>query len=137
TEAVKNQADKFLHPGFNVIMYESYIKLAEKLCNITPGGFEKQALFSNSGAEAIENAVKVSRKYTGRQAVVSFDKGFHGRTNLTMGLTSKVKPYKYEFGPFASELYKAPYPDLANKPEQMTEDEYIDFIIEEFDKVFV
>lgn len=137
TEAVKSQVDKFLHPGFNVVMYESYIRLAEKLCKIIPGDFEKQALFSNSGAEAIENAVKVSRKYTGRQAVVSFERGFHGRTNLTMGLTSKVKPYKYEFGPFASELYKAPYPDLANKPEQMTENEYVDFMIEEFDKVFV
>lgn len=137
TEAVKSQVDKFLHPGFNVIMYESYVNLAEKLCEITPGTFEKQALLSNSGAEAIENAVKVSRKYTGRQAVVSFEKGFHGRTNLTMGLTSKVKPYKLGFGPFASELYKAPFPDMSEKPEQMSDDEYLDFIIQQFDSFFI
>lgn len=137
TEAVKSQVDKFLHPGFNVIMYESYINLAEKLCKITPGEFDKQALLANSGAEAVENAVKVSRKYTRRQAVVSFERGFHGRTNLTMGLTSKVKPYKYGFGPFASELYKAPFPDVSRKPEQMSEEEYIDFIIQQFDSFFV
>lgn len=99
TAAVKEQVDKFLHPGFNVMMYEGYIHLAEKLCKLTPGTFEKQAILFNSGAEAVENAIKISRRYTGRQAVVSFVRGYHGRTNLTMGMTSKVKPYKFGFGP--------------------------------------
>src|SRR5699024_12678791 len=87
-EAVKKQVDQFLPPGFNVMMYEGYIQLAEKLCNITPGNFDKQAVLLNSGAEAVENAVKIARRYTGRQAVVSFTRGFHGRTNMTMSMTS-------------------------------------------------
>ncbi|MED1440064.1 4-aminobutyrate--2-oxoglutarate transaminase [Aeribacillus composti] len=136
TAAVKEQVDKFLHPGFNVIMYEGYIKLAEKLCKITPGNFDKQAILFNSGAEAVENAVKVSRKFTGRQAVVSFVRGFHGRTNMTLSMTSKVKPYKFGFGPFASEVYQAPYPYLYRKPDHMTDEQYIDWTIEEFKRFF-
>ena len=136
TEAVKNQVDKFLHPGFNVMMYKSYIELAEKLCQITPGNFDKQAVLLNSGAEAVENAVKISRRYTGRQAVVSFTRGFHGRTNLTMGMTSKVKPYKFGFGPFAPEIYQAPFPYMYEKPEALTEEEFIDQKIAEFKEFF-
>ncbi|SFF72727.1 4-aminobutyrate aminotransferase apoenzyme [Halobacillus alkaliphilus] len=137
TEAVKNQVDRYLHPGFNVIMYDSYINLAEKLCTITPGTFDKMAMLFNSGAEAVENAVKVARKYTNRQAVVSFERGFHGRTNLTMGMTSKVKPYKYNFGPYTPEIYQAPFPYMSNKPEQMTDEEYIDYSIMRFKEYFV
>lgn len=137
TAAVKEQVDRFLHPGFNCMMYESYIKLAEKLCQITPGDHEKQAIFFNSGAEAVENAIKISRRYTGRQAVVSFVHGFHGRTNLTMGMTSKVKPYKFNFGPFAPEIYQAPFPYMYRKPKGMTDEEYIDLKIEEFKDFFV
>lgn len=137
TEAVKNQVDKFLHPGFNVMMYESYIQLAEKLCEITPGDDDKQAILFNSGAEAVENAVKVSRRFTGRQAVVSFTRGFHGRTNLTMGMTSKVKPYKFGFGPFAPEVYQAPFPYMYRKPSELTEEAYIEQIIEEFKDFFI
>lgn len=137
TKAVKEQVDNFLHPGFNVIMYESYIELAEKLCEITPGNFEKKAVFFNSGAEAVENAVKMARKYTNRQAVVSFTRGFHGRTNLTMGMTSKVKPYKFEFGPFAPEIYQAPYPYMYFKPDKMTDEEYVDYVIDEFKDFFI
>lgn len=137
TEAVKKQVEKFLHPGFNVMMYESYIRLAEKLCEITPGDFDKQAILLNSGAEAVENAIKVSRKYTGRQAVVSFERGFHGRTNLTMGMTSKVKPYKFGFGPFAPEIYQAPYPYSYQKPNSLNEDEYVNLKIKEFDDFFI
>jgi len=135
--AVKDQVERFLHPGFNVIMYDTYINLAEKLCQITPGDYEKQAIFFNSGAEAVENAVKMSRRYTGRQAVVSFIRGYHGRTNLTMGMTSKVKPYKFGFGPFAPEIYQAPFPYMYHKPEGMTDEEYIDMKIEEFKDFFV
>jgi len=137
TEAVKKQADRYLHPGFNVIMYDSYINLAEKLCTITPGSFDKMAMLFNSGAEAVENAVKVARKYTNRQAVVSFERGFHGRTNLTMGMTSKVKPYKYNFGPYTPEIYQAPYPYMSDKPEQMTDEEYIDYSVRRFKEYFV
>ena len=85
TEAVKEQVDKFLHPGFNVMMYEGYINLAEKLCEITPGDFDKQAIFFNSGAEAVENAIKISRRYTRRPAVVSFVRGYHGQNQFNNG----------------------------------------------------
>jgi len=137
TAAVKEQVDKFLHPGFNVMMYEGYIELAEKLCQITPGDFEKQALLLNSGAEAVENAIKAARKYTGRQGVVSFVRGFHGRTNMTMSMTSKVKPYKFGFGPFAPEVYQAPFPYTYHRPKSMTEKEYVDQMIENFKDFFV
>ncbi|MFZ3578689.1 4-aminobutyrate--2-oxoglutarate transaminase [Virgibacillus sp. DJP39] len=137
TEAVTKQVEKFIHPGFNVMMYEGYINLAEKLCEITPGTFAKQAILFNSGAEAVENAVKVSRRYTGRQAVVSFTRGFHGRTNMTMGMTSKVKPYKFGFGPFSPEVYQAPFPYLYHRPTNMSEETYVDQVIEEFKEFFL
>ncbi|MBX8944412.1 4-aminobutyrate--2-oxoglutarate transaminase [Alloalcanivorax venustensis] len=137
TAAVNSQVEKFLHPGFNVMMYEGYINLAEKLCELVPGDFEKQAILFNSGAEAVENAVKISRKYTGRQAVVSFVRGFHGRTNMTMGMTSKVKPYKFGFGPFPSEIYQAPYPYLYHKPSEMSDEAYVDRVIQEFKDFFI
>ncbi|MBY7144428.1 4-aminobutyrate--2-oxoglutarate transaminase [Virgibacillus sp. NKC19-3] len=136
TKAVQQQVEKFLHPGFNVMMYEGYIHLAEKLCQITPGLFDKQTLLLNSGAEAVENAIKASRKYTGRQAVVSFVRGFHGRTNMTMSMTSKVKPYKFGFGPFAPEVYQAPFPYLYHKPEALSEEAYVDETIEQFKAFF-
>nr|WP_279343373.1 4-aminobutyrate--2-oxoglutarate transaminase [Fundidesulfovibrio terrae] len=107
--ALKDQAEKFIHTCFHIVMYEPYIKLAEKLCQLAPGGFDKMALFANSGAEAVENAVKIARSATGRQGVIVFDGGFHGRTLLTMTMTSKVKPYKFGFGPFAPEVYRMPY----------------------------
>ena len=106
--AIKNQAEKLLHSCFMVGMYAPYVELAEKLCLITPGDHAKKAMFVNSGAEAVENAVKIARAYTKRPSVIAFEGGFHGRTLLTMTLTSKVKPYKHEFGPFAPEVYKAP-----------------------------
>ncbi|WP_035321982.1 4-aminobutyrate--2-oxoglutarate transaminase [Peribacillus kribbensis] len=137
TEAVKNQVDKFLHPGFNVMMYEGYITLAERLCALIPGDFDKQAIFFNSGAEAVENAIKVSRRFTGRPAVVSFVRGYHGRTNLTMGMTSKVKPYKFGFGPFSPEIYQAPFPYLYQRPAGMTEEVYIDQVIQDFKDFFL
>ena len=89
-------------------MYESYVALCERLAAIAPGNFDKKVLLLNSGAEAVENAVKIARKYTKRQGIISFTRGFHGRTLMTMTMTSKVKPYKFEFGPFAPEVYKAP-----------------------------
>lgn len=137
TAAVKDQVEKFLHPGFNIMLYEGYINLAEKLCTITPGDFPKQAILFNSGAEAVENAVKMARRYTKRPAVVSFNRGYHGRTNLTMGMTSKVKPYKFGFGPFAPEVYQAPFPYMYHKPAEMTEEAYVDRIINDFKDFFI
>ncbi|MFA1795509.1 4-aminobutyrate--2-oxoglutarate transaminase [Bacillus velezensis] len=136
-EAVKKQAEDLIHPGFNVMMYPSYIELAEKLCALAPGDHAKKAIFLNSGAEAVENAVKIARKYTKRQAVVSFTRGFHGRTNMTMSMTSKVKPYKFGFGPFASEVYQAPFPYYYQKPAGMSDEQYDEFIISAFEDFFI
>ncbi|MEH7299880.1 4-aminobutyrate--2-oxoglutarate transaminase [Neobacillus drentensis] len=108
--ALHQQIDAYLHPCFHVMMYEPYVKLAETLNRISPGNHQKKTFFLNSGAEAVENAVKIARKYTGRKAIISFERGFHGRTYMAMSLTSKVKPYKYEFGPFVPETYKWAYP---------------------------
>ncbi|GEN33907.1 4-aminobutyrate--2-oxoglutarate transaminase [Aneurinibacillus danicus] len=131
-EALHDQVDKYIHTGFNVMMYEPYIELAERLAKLAPGNHEKQVMFLNSGAEAVENAVKIARKYTKRQGVVVFSRGFHGRTLLTMTMTSKVKPYKFEFGPFAPEVYKAPYHYEYRRPEGMSAEQYDDYILNEF-----
>ncbi len=111
-EAVVAQAKKYLHTCFHIAQYEPYVALAEKLNAITPGKFAKKTLLVNSGAEAVENAVKVARYWTKRPAVVGFEHGFAGRTLLAMSLTSKVMPYKFGFGPFAPEIYRLPYPYL-------------------------
>ncbi|WP_035100274.1 4-aminobutyrate--2-oxoglutarate transaminase [Aneurinibacillus terranovensis] len=135
--ALHDQVDKYIHPGFNVMMYEPYIELAERLSKLAPGSDEKQVLFLNSGAEAVENAVKIARKYTKRQGIVTFSRGFHGRTLMTMTMTSKVRPYKFEFGPFAPEVYKAPYPYVFRRPTGMSEEAYDDFILNEFKNFLV
>jgi 4-aminobutyrate aminotransferase/(S)-3-amino-2-methylpropionate transaminase len=122
-EALKKQVDQYIHPCFHVMMYEPYVQLAEKLNKITPGTHHKKTFFLNSGAEAVENAVKIARKYTGRKAIISFERGFHGRTLLAMSLTSKVKPYKFGFGPFAPDTYKMAYPYYYRKPKGMTNEE--------------
>ncbi|EKN70352.1 4-aminobutyrate aminotransferase [Neobacillus bataviensis LMG 21833] len=109
-EALKAQLDHFIHPVFPVSMYESYIQLAEKLNSIVPGRFPKKTIFLNSGAEAVENAIKIARRYTGRPGVISFERGFHGRTYMTMSLTGKVKNFKKGFGPMVADVYKVPYP---------------------------
>lgn len=107
--AIKDQADKFIHTCFHIVMYEPYVELAGRLNHLTPGRFPKKTLFVNSGAEAVENAVKVARYASKRQAVIVFEGAFHGRTLLAMTLTSKVKPYKFGYGPFAPEVYRMPY----------------------------
>ena len=108
-KAATAQLQRFTHTSFNVVPYESYVSLAERLNRLTPGSFKKKTLFVNSGAEAVENAVKIARAATGRQAVLAFEDGFHGRTLLALTLTSKVHPYKAGFGPFAPEVYRAPF----------------------------
>ncbi len=107
-EAVAAQAAAFTHTCFMVTPYDGYVRVAEALNRLTPGDHEKRTALFNSGAEAVENAVKIARSHTGRQAVVAFDHGYHGRTNLTMALTAKNMPYKHGFGPFAPEVYRAP-----------------------------
>lgn len=109
-EAVQTQLDHFAHVCFPVSTYEPYVELAERLNRITPGDHPKRTFLVNSGAEAVENAIKAARHFTGRSAVVCFEHGFHGRTNLAMALTSKVMPYKKGFGPFAPEVYRIPFP---------------------------
>ncbi|MER7458213.1 4-aminobutyrate--2-oxoglutarate transaminase [Micromonospora sp. NPDC126480] len=107
-EAVKAQVERFTHTCFMVAPYESYVAVCEQLNELTPGTFEKRSALFNSGAEAVENAVKIARHATGRPAVVVFDHAYHGRTNLTMALTAKNMPYKHRFGPFAGEIYRVP-----------------------------
>jgi 4-aminobutyrate aminotransferase/(S)-3-amino-2-methylpropionate transaminase len=114
--AAAAQVAKLTHSCFSVAPYEGYVALAEKLNRITPGSFEKKTMLANSGAEALENAVKIARSATGREAVVVFDHAFHGRTLLTMSMTSKVRPYKFGFGPFAPEVYRLPYPYAYRMP---------------------
>jgi 4-aminobutyrate aminotransferase/(S)-3-amino-2-methylpropionate transaminase len=107
-EAVQRQVERFAHTCFMVAPYESYVAVCETLNAVTPGAFEKRSALFNSGAEAVENAVKIARHATGRPAVVAFDHAYHGRTNLTMALTAKNMPYKHRFGPFAGEIYRVP-----------------------------
>jgi len=108
--AIKKQADEYIHTCFHVVMYEPYSALAEKLNKITPGDFDKMTMLANSGAEAVENGVKIARYWTERPAVIALDYAFHGRTLMAMSLTSKIMPYKYKFGPFAPEVYRIPAP---------------------------
>lgn len=110
-EAVKAQLDQYHHTCFQVLAYEPYVELAERLIAKTPGDFAKKAYFLTTGAEAVENAVKIARAATKRQAVIAFGGGFHGRTLLGMALTGKVVPYKTGFGPFPAEIYHAEYPN--------------------------
>lgn len=107
--AVQEQAQRFSHTSFNVVMYESYVRLAEKLNQAMPGDRPAKTMFVNSGAEAVENAVKIARYHTKRDAIIAFEGAFHGRTLLGMTLTSKVLPYKTGFGPFAPEVYRIPF----------------------------
>ena len=112
--ALRSQLDAFLHLCFQVTGYESYVSLAEKLNELTPGNFAKKTFLVNSGAEAVENAVKIARAFTGRQAVISVEDGFHGRTMMGLSLTSKTHPYKEGFGPFLPDVYRIPFGVPAN-----------------------
>jgi 4-aminobutyrate aminotransferase/(S)-3-amino-2-methylpropionate transaminase len=109
--AIKTQVEKFTHTCFAVAPYDAPVRLAQRLAALTPGKFAKKVMFLNSGAEAVENAVKIARYFTKRPAIIVFENAYHGRTLLTMSMTSKVKPYKLGFGPFAPEIYRMPYGD--------------------------
>ncbi|HTZ42680.1 MAG TPA: 4-aminobutyrate--2-oxoglutarate transaminase [Jatrophihabitans sp.] len=130
-ERVRQQVADFTHTCFMVTPYEEYLQVCEALNELTPGGHEKRSALFNSGAEALENAVKVARHHTGRQAVVAFDHAYHGRTNLTMALTAKNMPYKHRFGPFANEIYRVPmaYPfRWPTGPENCSEEAFAQFV---------
>ena len=109
-KAVEEQLARATHTSFQVVQYESYLRLAQRLCEVAPIGGDKKAIFFSTGAEAIENAVKIARAATGRQALISFRGGFHGRTLLALSLTGSVHPYKQNFGPYAAEVYQTPFP---------------------------
>src|SRR3712207_1783828 len=109
--AIHEQADLYLHQCFMVAMYEPYVEVCRRLAELSPcRGSEQKSILLNSGAEAVENAVKIARAATGRRGVIVFDRAFHGRTNLTMAMTGKVDPYARGFGPFAPEVFRAPAP---------------------------
>ena len=109
--AARAQLNQFTHTCFQVVAYESYVELAERLNKLAPGATPKKTFFMNTGAEAVENAIKVARAYTGRSGVIAFNGAFHGRTMFSLALTGKVDPYKKGFGPFPAEVYHAPFPD--------------------------
>jgi 4-aminobutyrate aminotransferase / (S)-3-amino-2-methylpropionate transaminase / 5-aminovalerate transaminase len=134
TRAIAEQAARFTHTCFSVVMYEPYVDLAERIVKLAPGDFPKKAIFFNSGAEAVENAVKIARWATGRPAIITFDNAFHGRTLMTMTMTSKVKPYKFGFGPYAPEVYRAPFPYPYRM--NMTDKDASAFCISELERMF-
>lgn len=109
--AVKAQLDTYTHTCFQVLPYEPYVELAERINAMAPGDFAKKTLFLTTGSEAVENAIKIARSFTKRAAVIAFTSGYHGRTLLTLGLTGKVAPYKTGFGPFPAEIFHAQFPD--------------------------
>lgn len=135
-KALHEQIDRYLHPCFHVMMYEPYIELAEILNKLTPGTHDKKTFFLSSGAEAVENAIKIARKFSGRKGIISFERGFHGRTYMAMSLTSKVKPYKYQFGPFAPETYKWPYP-VYSQETSMAPEELDSYMLKKFETFFL
>lgn len=136
-EAIQKQAEKFIHPCALVTTYEPMIEVAELLNRLTPGDFKKKTLLANSGAESVENAVKLARKYTGRATIICFEGAYHGRTLLTLSLTSKYGLFKKGYGPFAPEIVRIPFPNLYRKPAQMSEEEYIDYAIAQFDQALI
>jgi 4-aminobutyrate aminotransferase/(S)-3-amino-2-methylpropionate transaminase len=125
-EAIKAQAEKLIHACFHISTYEPYIELCEKLVDLFPHGEETKAMLTNTGAEAVENAIKIARQATKRQAVLCYTDSFHGRSMMAMTLTSKID-YKKNCGPFAPEVYRLPYPNFYHNGTGLTEDQYADY----------
>jgi len=135
-EAIKNQADKFIHASFNVSVYEQYMDLTEKLCELLPHGESTKAMLTLSGAESVENAIKIARAVTGKAGIICYDGSFHGRTMMAMTLTSNVK-YKEGAGPYAPEVYRLEYPYYKpSMSSRMTQDEFDDLMIMKLHKTF-
>jgi 4-aminobutyrate aminotransferase/(S)-3-amino-2-methylpropionate transaminase len=135
--AITAQAERIIHPSALVATYEPYVRLCELLNEITPGSFAKKTLLANSGAESVENAVNFARRFTGRPAIVCFEGAYHGRTLLTLSLTSKYGLFKQGLGPFAPEIVRIPMPNLYRRPDAMTEEQYLDWSIQQLDVAFV
>lgn len=133
-DAIKSQLESYLHTGALVTTFEPYLELAELLNAITPGDFPKKTLLANSGSEAVENAVAIARYYTKRPAVICFEGAYHGRTLLTLSLTSKYGLFKKGFGSYAQDIYRFHSPNVFRRPSSMTEEEYVDYCIERFDQ---
>ncbi|MEN0110113.1 MAG: aspartate aminotransferase family protein [Planctomycetota bacterium] len=136
-DAIRDQAGKLIHSCALVTTYEPYVELCERLGAAAPGDFPKKVLLGNTGSEAVENAVNLARYHSGRQAVICFDGGYHGRSQLAMALTSKYALFKKGFGPFGGEVYRLATPNLYRKPAGLTEDEYLDWMCAEFDNGLV
>lgn len=135
--AIQLQAAELIHMCAIMGTYEPYVRVAELLNEVTPGTHEKRTILANSGAEAVENAVKIARAYTGRPGIIVFEGGYHGRTNMTLSMTSKYGLFKKGFGPFAPEIYRLPFPYSYRRPAGMTEDQYIDDCVARFENAFV
>jgi 4-aminobutyrate aminotransferase/(S)-3-amino-2-methylpropionate transaminase len=135
--ALKDQAEKLIHLCAIVGTYEPYVRVAELLNEVTPGSHAKKTVLLNSGAEALETCIKISRSHTGRQAVIVFEGAYHGRTNLTLAMTSKYSLFKKGFGPFAPEIYRLPFPNLYRRPAGMSEEAYIDDCIARLENAFI
>jgi len=135
--ALSDQAARLIHMCNIVASYEPYLEVAERLNELTPGDFDKKTLLCNTGAEAVEAAVGIARSATGRQGIVVFEGAYHGRSNLTLAMTSKFGLFKKGFGPFAPEVYRLPFPDLYRRPDGFTEDEYVDHAVALLDRQFV
>ena len=135
--AIKNQTEKVIHNSAIVTTHESHVELCELLCSIVPIEGAKKATLMNSGAEAVETAVNIARAYTGRQAIVVFEGAYHGRTNLTLSMTSKYALFKKGFAPFAPEVYRLPFPNLYRKPEGMTNEAFIDYSITQLENAMI
>jgi 4-aminobutyrate aminotransferase / (S)-3-amino-2-methylpropionate transaminase / 5-aminovalerate transaminase len=137
TNALHAQVDKYLHMCSIVANYEPYVAVCEALNRLTPGDFPKKTLLSNGGAEAVENAVKLARKFTGRAGVIVFEGAYHGRSNLTMAMTSKWGLFKKGFGPFAPEVYRLPLPNLYRTPHGMTAEHYLEWCCQNLEHALI
>ena len=135
--AIKDQADKLIHMCSIVSSYEPLVELAELMNSVAPGEHKKKTTLSNSGAEAVEAAIKVARAYTGRDSIVVFEGAYHGRTNLTMSMTSKYALFKKTFGPFAPEIYRLPFPNVYRKPHEMSEEGFVEYACQQLENAMV
>ncbi len=136
-EALQKQAAELIHMCAIVGTYEPYVRTAELMNEITPGDFPKKTVLLNSGAEALETCVKISRAYTGRPGIIVFEGAYHGRTNMTLAMTSKYGLFKKGFGPFAPEIYRLPFPNVYRRPASMTEEQYIDDCIARLENALI
>jgi 4-aminobutyrate aminotransferase/(S)-3-amino-2-methylpropionate transaminase len=134
--ALREQAEKLVHMCAIVASYEPYVEVAERLNALTPGDFPKKTVLTNTGAEAVETTVNLARVHTGRQGVVVFEGAYHGRTNLTMSMTSKFGLFKKGFGPFTPEVYRFPFPDSYRRPEGLSEEDLVDWHIGRLEHCF-